>query len=145
MTAAGEDWRWSWRKGGATEGGNYYPFGLNDDGGPPIEEEPWASVRSAIYLLAREIYSMDVTSSRDGILLTGSVTSEQVKAAIASLLGRHAEPVRNELEVAAPFQPAGGGAPSALVVETNTVTRILRSSPGGQVACTPAFSGASGV
>jgi hypothetical protein len=86
----------------------YRGFGLDDAGGPPIEEEPWASVRSAIYVLAREIYWLDAAISRGAIVLTGSVTSERVKAAIAALFDRHVGSVRNELEVAAPFEPAGG-------------------------------------
>ena len=92
----------------AMDGIVYRGFGLDDAGGPPIEEEPWASVRSAIYVLAREIYWLDAAISKGAIVLTGSVTSERVKAAIAALFHRHVGSVRNELEVAAPFEPAGG-------------------------------------
>jgi hypothetical protein len=130
MTTGHEEWLWSWRKGGAMDGDAYRAFGLDDAAGPPIDEEPWVSVRSAIYVLAREIYCMDVDSSKDRILLTGSVTSERVKAAIAALLSGHAKPVHNELEVAAPFEPAGGGVPPPLIVENGMVTRYPSIIPG---------------
>jgi hypothetical protein len=132
VTAGHEEWLWSWRKGDAMDGDAYRSFGLDDADGPPIEEEPWASIRSAIYVLAREIYELEVGCSNDAIVLTGSVTSERVKAAIASLFGRYSGSVRNELEVAAPFEPAGGGASprTKLGDEAVTVTRHPSITPG---------------
>ncbi len=114
------------------DGGAYHAFGLDDVGGPPIEREPWSSLRSAIYVLAREIYMMDVTFSIDAIVLMGSVTSERVKAAIAALFSGHAGSVRNELEVAAPFEPAGGilSARTLVADEDGTVTRHPSITPG---------------
>lgn len=109
MTVENGGWTWSWRKGGVMDGGAYHAFGLDDAGGPAVEEEPWASVRSAVYVMAREIYGMNVASSDGAIVLTGSVTSGRVKAAIADLFTPHAASVRDELEVASPFEPAGAG------------------------------------
>jgi hypothetical protein len=125
VTAGPEEWLWSWRKCGVMQEGTYRAFGLDDTGGPPIEEKPWASIRSAIYALAREVYWLDVVLAKDAIVLRGSVTSERVKAAIASLLSQEAGAVRNELEVAAPFEPAGGmpSTQTILADGTGTVTR----------------------
>jgi hypothetical protein len=125
VTAGPEEWLWLWRKAGAMQEGAYRAFGLDDTGGLPIEEKPWASIRSAIYTLAREVYWLDVVFSKDAIVLRGSVTSERVKAAIASLFSQNAEALRNELEVAAPFEPAGGipSTQTILADETATVTR----------------------
>jgi CHAT domain len=132
MTEGREDWVWLWRKGGAMDGVVYRLFGLNDAGGPPIEEEPWASIRSAIYVMAREIYSLEVARSQNAIVLIGSVTSERVKAAISVLFSRHVSSVRNELEVAAPFEPAGDAASAgaAFAEESATVTRYPSITPG---------------
>ena len=100
------EWNWAWRKGGVMNEGRYLTLGLMDTDGPPVEDEPWSRIRSSIYTLAREIFRMDVMLVGKAITLSGSVTSEKVKASIGALFRSVAEGLRNDLEVTAPFRSA---------------------------------------
>lgn len=109
MTVGGSDpWRWTWTNSGFMDRDAWLALGLMDGGGPPIDDEPWASIRSAIYGVARQIYRMEIVSGGGAIVLTGSVTSERVKRLLTVLLERASAAVRNDLEVAAPFECATG-------------------------------------
>ena len=107
MTIGGPGhWTWAWRKGGAMHAGGYFAFGLVDTDGPSVEVEPWSGVRSSVYKLAREIFSLDVELAGRALTLSGNVASEKAKAALEAIFRAVAEHLRNDVEVTAPFECA---------------------------------------
>ncbi|WP_264048930.1 CHAT domain-containing protein [Methylobacterium flocculans] len=129
-------WTWAWRKGGVVDAGNWIAFGLIDTDGPTVEEEPWSRIRSSVYKLAREIYGMEVTLAGTAIALTGSVTSEKVKAGLGAMFRNAAESLRNDLEVTAPFECAN--APwvetATAVPPSESLTRYPSVTPDGDAS-----------
>lgn len=86
--------------------GRPYPLALSDVDGPDVEVEPWASLRSSVYVLARDIFSLEVASAMDRIELSGTVASEKVKGLLGGLFREVARELLNVIEVTAPFSPA---------------------------------------
>lgn len=124
MTSEGiGDWIWAWRKGGVMDGTTYVAFGLADEGGPPVEEEPWSGVRSSVYKLAREIFTLDVSFDGEVLTLGGSVTSERVKARLEAIFRVVTDRLRNEVEVTAPFENASLGTDRRPHAPTESVSR----------------------
>lgn len=147
MTTDGtQHWRWTWRKGGVMNEGTWLAFGLVDSEGPPVEDEPWSTLRSSIYVLAREIYEMDVVLAAGTLTLTGSVTSEKVRERLGAMFGLVAPELRNELVVAAPFECAGGDSnwsyqdPLAMDGATGSLTRYPAVTPGAEASPGAAFN-----
>lgn len=134
MTTDGSGhWTWKWRKNGVVDAGNWIAFGLVDTEGPPVENEPWSRIRSLVYKLAREIYEMEVMLAGTAITLTGSVTSEKMKAGLGVMFRAAAENLRNDLEVTAPFECASetGVETATAVMPSQSLTRYPSVTPNG--------------
>lgn len=105
--ATGEAWEWIWRPEQTLLGGNF-AVGLNDAGGPSLEEAAWVSTRLSIYRMASEIYDLILTRKGASVTVTGQVTKIATKSRIEALIAAHRLAVDNQLVVAAPFKPASG-------------------------------------
>ncbi|WP_455965105.1 hypothetical protein [Methylorubrum aminovorans] len=122
------------------DAGNYVAFGLVDTDGPPVEDEPWSGIRSSVYRLAREIFSLDVRLAGRGLTLTGSVTSEKVKARLEAIFRRVADHVCNEVEVTAPFECASLVTDrNASTVSTESLSRFPSVTLDGEARPNEAF------
>ena len=125
------NWIWVWRKGGVMVGTTYVAFGLSDEGGPPVEEEPWSGIRSSVYKLAREIFELDVRLVGQALTLSGSVTSEKVKARIEAIFRAVSDRLRNEVKVTAPFENASLATERRPPVPAESLSRYPSIRPDG--------------
>lgn len=132
MTGEGiGEWTWAWRKGGVMDRAIYVPFGLSDEGGPPVEEKPWSGIRTSVYKLAREIFALEVRLSGEALTLVGRVTSVKAKAELGAIFRAVTARLRNEIEVTAPFENASLLADRVPPVPTETLSRYPSVVPEG--------------
>ena len=104
---ADQNWTWRWATERQLSGGRFN-VGMNDTGGPSLEDQAWSYTRLAIYRLVADIYHLELVRTGRKVTLTGQVKRRDTKATIDVLIVSHGLEVDNQLVVAAPFRPASG-------------------------------------
>lgn len=100
-------WKWTWVIS-PNDVREVLPPSLQDTGCPDIDNEEWVSLRLAIYLLAQDIYDLEIVVDGNRVTLGGCVTSVAARSALVALISSHGLEVTDRLRIEPVFSSASG-------------------------------------